>query len=226
MISKDFHYSILKARRPTSHGIRDLVCTYIYIYIYTHTHIQLNTYKLAKHFNAERPASRLSRREGDRESIEVRESARVVSGDVQKQGDGAAFFWLLSLAVLVLPPYTPSPLEDSRLFGPSPWKILRHYLWTNGLLSNPAPGEDLLSGNLVMETGCKLPSSNADLCRLPGWLETRLAQITLKYLNISLSCLTSQCNSGWVVVLAGWGGAEPRFTPSVHPFDMIWLNIV
>ena len=24
--------------------------------------------------------------------------------------------------------YTQSPLEDSRLFGPSPWKILRHYL--------------------------------------------------------------------------------------------------
>ena len=24
--------------------------------------------------------------------------------------------------------YTRSPLEDSRLFGPSPWRILRHYL--------------------------------------------------------------------------------------------------
>ena len=24
--------------------------------------------------------------------------------------------------------YTRSPLEDSRLFGPSPWKILSHYL--------------------------------------------------------------------------------------------------
>ena len=50
--------------------------------------------------------------------------------------------------------YTQSPLEDSRLFGPSPWKILRHYLWTNGFLSNPAPGESLLSGNLVTETRC------------------------------------------------------------------------
>ena len=48
--------------------------------------------------------------------------------------------------------YTRSPLEDSRLFGPSPWKILRHYLWTNIFLSNPAPGENLLSGNLVLET--------------------------------------------------------------------------
>ena len=42
--------------------------------------------------------------------------------------------------------------EDSLLFGPSPWKILRHYLLTSGFLSNPAPGENLLSGNLVMET--------------------------------------------------------------------------
>ena len=25
--------------------------------------------------------------------------------------------------------YTRSPLQDSRLFGPSPWKILPHYLW-------------------------------------------------------------------------------------------------
>ena len=50
--------------------------------------------------------------------------------------------------------YTRSPLEDSRHFGPSPWKILRHYLWTNGFLSNPAPGENIISGNLVMETGC------------------------------------------------------------------------
>ena len=32
---------------------------------------------------------------------------------------------------------------------------LSRYLWTNGFLSNPAPGENLLSGNLVMETGCR-----------------------------------------------------------------------
>ena len=50
--------------------------------------------------------------------------------------------------------YTRSSLEDSRLFGPSPWKVLSHYLRTNGFLSSPAPGENLVSGNLVMETGC------------------------------------------------------------------------
>ena len=51
------------------------------------------------------------------------------------------------------PPYTRSPLEDSRLFGPSPWKILATTYENTRNLSNPAPGENLLSGNLVMETG-------------------------------------------------------------------------
>ena len=45
--------------------------------------------------------------------------------------------------------YTRSPLQDSRLFGPSPWKILAATYEKQRFLSNPAPGE-----NLVMETGC------------------------------------------------------------------------
>ena len=39
-------------------------------------------------------------------------------------------------------------------FRTQPLENLSHYLWRNGFLSNPAPGENLLSGNLVMETGC------------------------------------------------------------------------
>ena len=31
---------------------------------------------------------------------------------------------------------------------------LSRYLWTNGFLSNPDPGENLVMENLVMETGC------------------------------------------------------------------------
>ena len=31
----------------------------------------------------------------------------------------------------------------------------------NGFLSNPDPGENLVSGNLVMETGCIVPGTNA-----------------------------------------------------------------
>ena len=49
--------------------------------------------------------------------------------------------------------YTRSPLQDSRLFGPRPWKILAATYETNGFLSNPDPGENFLSGDLVMETG-------------------------------------------------------------------------
>ena len=62
--------------------------------------------------------------------------------------------------------YARSPLEDSRLFGPSPWIILAA---TNEKthLSNPAPGENLLSGNLVMETGgtCTGTEVGRRLCR-------------------------------------------------------------
>ena len=50
--------------------------------------------------------------------------------------------------------YTRSPLQDSRLFGPRPWKILAATYETNGFLSNPDPGENHVMENLVMETGC------------------------------------------------------------------------
>ena len=59
--------------------------------------------------------------------------------------------------------YTRSPLEDSRLFGPGPWKVLASIVQTNGFLSNPAPGENLESGNLVMETGCTAVSRTPNL---------------------------------------------------------------
>ena len=50
--------------------------------------------------------------------------------------------------------YTRSPSQDFRIFGPRPWKILATTYERNGFLSNPDPGENLVSGNLVMETGC------------------------------------------------------------------------
>ena len=50
--------------------------------------------------------------------------------------------------------YTRSPSQDSRLFGPRPCEILAATYGKNGFLSNPEPGEHLVSGNLVMETGC------------------------------------------------------------------------
>ena len=57
--------------------------------------------------------------------------------------------------------HTRSPLEDSRLFVPSPWKFLATTYEQKRFLSNPAPGENLLSGNLVMETGCMLSNDSA-----------------------------------------------------------------
>ena len=51
--------------------------------------------------------------------------------------------------------YTQSPLQDSRLLGPRPWKVLAATYETNGFLSNPDPGENLVMENLMMETGCK-----------------------------------------------------------------------
>ena len=70
--------------------------------------------------------------------------------------------------------YTRSPLEDSRLFGPSPWKILAT-TYEKRFLSNPAPGENILSGNLVMETGCSL-AGDPRLLRLFGRLAAALQE--------------------------------------------------
>ena len=59
--------------------------------------------------------------------------------------------------------YTRSPLQDSRLFGPRPWKVLAATYETNGFLSSPDPGENLVMENLVMETGC---TANQFVCLL------------------------------------------------------------
>ena len=45
-------------------------------------------------------------------------------------------------------------------FRTQPLENFSRYLWTHGFLSNPAPGENLVSGNLVMETGCVHCSCN------------------------------------------------------------------
>ena len=66
--------------------------------------------------------------------------------------------------------YARSPFEDSRLFGPSPWKILATTYEQKRFLSNPAPGENLLSGNLVMETWCTgVCEKNTPPDKKTGW---------------------------------------------------------
>ena len=49
--------------------------------------------------------------------------------------------------------YTRSPLQDSRLFGPSPWKILRHYLWEMGSWATQPLAKILRAGILLWRPG-------------------------------------------------------------------------
>ena len=73
-----------------------------------------------------------------------------------------------TIACSIIYHYTRSPLEDSHLFGPSPWRKILAATNEKKYLSNPAPGENLLSGNLVMETGCILIVHEHIICE-PGW---------------------------------------------------------
>ena len=71
-----------------------------------------------------------------------------------------SYYTLFSVLVsLIILSSRASPLQDSRLFGPGPWKILATTYDKQRFLSNPAPGENLLSGNLVKETGCIAPTN-------------------------------------------------------------------
>ena len=58
--------------------------------------------------------------------------------------------WRLSRRI---PHLHPVSVRRFPSFRTQPLKNLSHYLWKEGLLSNPAPGENILSGNLVKETG-------------------------------------------------------------------------
>ena len=101
------------------------------------------------------------------------------------------------------PHHTQSPLQDSRLFGPRPWKILAATYETDGFLSNPDPGENLLSGNLVMETGCKvplLPISRRTVCwREPCAGESGAPNIYLSiYISLSICIATTYETDGFL----------------------------
>ena len=79
-------------------------------------------------------------REGERERMQG-----VFAGIREKFG--------ASLGPQLVRPYTRSPSLDFRLFGPRPWKILATTYEKKRFLSNPDPCKNLVSGNLVMETG-------------------------------------------------------------------------
>ena len=79
-------------------------------------------------------------------------------------------------------------------FRTQPLENLSHYLCTKGFLSNPAPGDNLLSGNLVMETGCMCAWRRPASARRPrtsgagrrGRLIARIKMVIL-IINLSLS---------------------------------------
>ena len=105
------------------------VCRYIYMYIYTYNRRSNNDYS----------------------------NVRVYS--IAGYGKGKFPFPLACIDQVLLQQmlgthWSTPGLQDSRLFGPRPWKILATTYDKKGFLSNPDPGENLVSGNLVMETGC------------------------------------------------------------------------
>ena len=80
-------------------------------------------------------------------------------------------------------------------------------------LSNPAPGENLLSGNLVMETGCRLLSirsflfacsCRAGLCRfyLSIYLSLSLSISLSLYIYIYIICIISGSKPGELAPIA------------------------
>ena len=122
---------------------------YIYIYIYTYTHICVynniyiytyvirlqgldcvHLYEGGRILLTEMQLPRIAR-QGALCLISIRGRTRKTRVEQSELDEGFQQYhppfriprWLTSSAL-----YTRSPLEDSRLFGPSPWKILRHYL--------------------------------------------------------------------------------------------------
>ena len=138
-------------------------CTCIYVYyVYTYTHIRIRMHVQTQRniVRAWRLALNLS---GSGTTMSIQYTIYLSNYEfrpIYLSNSGTELLDLLDLLDLLnvfiwtYVWYTRSPLQDSRLFGPRPWKILAATYETNGFLSNPAPGEHLLSGNLVMETGC------------------------------------------------------------------------
>ena len=102
---------------------------HIYIYIYIHTCIYIYIYTHAHtHTHTHRWAS------------------------TSNPGSASGSAWSHVYARMI------HPVSVTRFlsFRTQTLENLSHYLWTNGFLSYPDPGENLVRGNLVMETRCML----------------------------------------------------------------------
>ena len=58
---------------------------------------------------------------------------------------------IIMIVIILIPPVSVTRFPS---FRTQPLENLSIDSVTDGFLSNPAPGENLVSGNLVMETGC------------------------------------------------------------------------
>ena len=81
---------------------------------------------------------------------------------------------------------------------------LSRYLWTKGFLSNPDPGENLESGNLVMETGCT-PKPPTNMIPNVAWsiLILLVLSILLRLLLLLLLVDFGGCDASTVLISTG-----------------------
>ena len=68
---------------------------------------------------------------------------------------------LLLILLLILQILHPVSVTRFPSFRTQTLENLSHYLRTDGFLSNPDPGENLVMENLVMETGCSIYSEGS-----------------------------------------------------------------
>ena len=101
----------------------------LYIYIYIHICIYVHTYITVTTI-----------------SSPLLTAASIVDGDFRRWRLSLSIVFLFCLYLLMetfalycLFVYTRSPLEDSRLFEPSPWTNVRHHLWTKRISEQPTP---------------------------------------------------------------------------------------
>ena len=118
---------------------RCALCRYnIYMYIYIYIHIYIYIYR-----ERERDRQREREREREIQYILVAEGSAGDEGQLVYVSEGSRVH---PVSITRFLSFRTQPLENLRVDSVK-----------NGFLSNPAPGENLESGNLVMETGCKSP---------------------------------------------------------------------
>ena len=185
------------------------VCIYVHIYIYcVYVYIHIHKY-IYTHIYAYTFIEREMERERERCTYS-HPRAQAGGGfldarDLRRQG--CLFVSMLNVhpvSVRRFPSFRTQPLES-----------LSHYLWTkNRFLSNPAPGENLLSGNLVMETGCQRTRELARSCgsAFQCWKES-LQHIVVFYFRVEIEVRNILGQAGYLSIYL-----------SIHTYIYIYIH--